>query len=97
MKNIYLQFWEESEKDWGVRPDGCSLHLTLEDHAAFILDVYLDRSEDDVPNEYDRVIDDPMLASVSENIYNILLVGKNYRLSQPELYNLRKLNEIIIQ
>ena len=36
MKRVYLQYWEESEKNWGVRPDGCSIHLTLDNHKDYI-------------------------------------------------------------
>ena len=36
MKKVYLQHWEESERGWGIRPDGCSLHLTLEDRKKYI-------------------------------------------------------------
>ena len=29
MNRCYFQRWEESERGWGVRPDGCSLHLGI--------------------------------------------------------------------
>ena len=33
---VVCQYWEESERGWGVRPDGCSLHLTEADRKQFI-------------------------------------------------------------
>ena len=35
MKEVFYMSWEEYESGWGLRPDGCSLHLTPEDYAAF--------------------------------------------------------------
>ena len=32
LKEIFFVSWEESERDWGSRPDGCSLHMTQEGH-----------------------------------------------------------------
>jgi hypothetical protein len=36
MEVYFMQRWTESERDWGRRPDGCSLHLTPEDHTSWI-------------------------------------------------------------
>ena len=30
MKTIYYQHWWESESGWGQRPDGYSMHLSVE-------------------------------------------------------------------
>jgi hypothetical protein len=43
MKSLYLQYWEESERGWGVRPDGCSLHLTKDDCKSYIQKTYESR------------------------------------------------------
>ena len=35
---VYVAFkqnWEESERGWGIRPDGCSLHETVDDCVAY--------------------------------------------------------------
>ena len=29
-KEVVAVQWEESERGWGVRPDGCSLHVSVE-------------------------------------------------------------------
>lgn len=35
-KIVYLS-WEEVEIGWGIRPDGCSLHVSRNDAAKFIM------------------------------------------------------------
>lgn len=53
MKKVYCQEWEESERDWGCRPDGHSLHLTKEDFKTYFQE-YWKGLPDKVPDEYDR-------------------------------------------
>lgn len=53
--NVILQYWEESEEGWGVRPDGVSIHLTLDDCGLFIKE-YWDSMPDAVQYEYSRPI-----------------------------------------
>lgn len=50
---VYAIDWEETERGWGVRPDGCSLHLTKEEIPVFIKN-YQDTLPDEVPEEYSR-------------------------------------------
>ena len=40
MKPVIKQLWEESEKGWGIRPDGYSLHLTTTDRDEYIKDYW---------------------------------------------------------
>ena len=49
------QFWEESERGWGVRPDGFSLHLSMADHAAYVKEHNDALPKGYVPDEYTRV------------------------------------------
>jgi len=37
LEQVVYVSWEESERGWGTRPDGCSLHLTKAD-----FEIYLD-------------------------------------------------------
>lgn len=62
MNRAYYIQWEESERGWGVRPDGYSLHLTAEDaliHKLKVLkqqaDYYKGKGPNYVPDEYTRV------------------------------------------
>jgi hypothetical protein len=53
LTQVILQEWEESERGWGQRPDGVSLHLSMEDLELFIKE-YWEMQPDFVPDEYSR-------------------------------------------
>lgn len=59
-KTIVVQAWEESEKSWGIRPDGWSIHRSEEDRVAFIADYWAGMPDGPAqgagpaPNEYSR-------------------------------------------
>ena len=95
MKKVYLQYWEESERGWGVRPDGCSLHLTMEEQKKYIESIQESRMNDkEVPYEYDRVVGDPFEVMIKDDLYDE--VKNSLRLYQHQMNNLIKLEEIII-
>jgi hypothetical protein len=52
MNKCIFQYWEESERGYGVRPGGCSIHSSLEEHMNFINSIYSSRT-DKVPQGYD--------------------------------------------
>lgn len=92
----YLQYWEESERGWGIRPDGCSLHVDLQSHSEYLKGIYFERTfHQHVPNEYDRSVGQPIVVGVNDNLYQKLLENKNIRLSEVETNNLILLEEII--
>lgn len=73
---VFCQQWEESERGWGVRPDGYSIHLSLEDAQAFIK-AYWDRQPDGpAPDEYSRPCGKPYACHVSPEMYQQLLERK---------------------
>lgn len=97
MKTAYLQYWEESERGFGVRPDGCSLHLTMENRISYIKNIYDKRDVNNVPNEYDKYVGNPLEVLVSDNIYNELVANSgSIRLMDHSLTNCKLLNEIKI-
>jgi len=53
MPTVYVQLWEESERGWGCRPDGASIHLTEKDADAYVA-AYWATMPSDSPNEYSR-------------------------------------------
>lgn len=65
MNQLVCQKWEESERDWGVRPDGYSLHPSEEARERFIKG-YWDRMPDEVPDEYSRPSGSPYLCEVDD-------------------------------
>lgn len=96
MKTIYLQFWEESERGWGVRPDGASIHINMESHKNYINEIYSDRNLNQVPNEYDRVVGTLIEVMATDSIYELLSTSKSMRIPQYQLNNLIKLKDIIV-
>ena len=68
--------WEESEKGWGVRPDGCSLHLTTRDCKNFVKE-YWARMPEETPDEYSRPSGEPFQAYVDKQTYEQIKKSKN--------------------
>lgn len=92
---LYMQYWVESERGWGIRPDGSSIHFSLENLKDYINDIYCNR-DDEVPNIYERTCGDPIEIEVNETIYNLVSENKNLRLTQYQLNNLIKLEDILL-
>jgi hypothetical protein len=71
---VFCQDWEESERGWGVRPDGFTLHLTRVDWTGFVKG-YNDTFNDErtVPDEYTRVSGLPRIVELDEAMYQKLL------------------------
>ena len=80
MKNrkyeVIVQKWEESERGWGTRPDGFSLHLTDTDREAYIKE-YWDRMPESVPEEYSRPDGTPYKAEVDAATFAKVKASKN--------------------
>ena len=73
---VICQGWEESERGWGQRPDGYSLHLTEEDRASYIK-AYWDSMPDKAPAEYERPCGSPYKCSVDAKVYAHLQACEN--------------------
>jgi hypothetical protein len=67
-RTLIVQKWEESERGWGTRPDGYSLHCSLSDRATFIRK-YWDGMPDEVPDEYSRPCGAPYAWNADEETY----------------------------
>jgi len=71
---VIVQLWNEFERGWGVRPDGCSLHKTESDRVKFI-EEYWSRQPEEVPDEYSApgefylidLEDDVLYGQINEN------------------------------
>lgn len=73
---VFRQFWLESERGWGQRPDGYSLHLTDNDRKQYI-EEYWQRMPDEVPDEYSRPEGSPERIVVDESLYAQVKASKN--------------------
>lgn len=87
---VVAQDWEESERGWGVRPDGCSLHLTEADCRQYI-SKYWDGMPRFAPDEYERPAGQPYHVAVPMDLYEeVVKGGGNKRLCQYDMYRLRR-------
>jgi hypothetical protein len=65
---VVYQPWLESERGWGQRPDGYSIHLTLGDCRRFI-EEYWRTMPSGIPDEYSAPAGSPQERYVDESIY----------------------------
>jgi hypothetical protein len=73
---VVKQFWIESERGWGTRPDGYTLHLNKTDRHAFIK-AYWDRMPREVPVEYSRPEGEPVLVDVDGATFEKIKASRN--------------------
>jgi hypothetical protein len=70
---VYRQNWLESERGWGIRPDGYSLHLSRLDRDVYVRQ-YWDRMPNQVPDEYSRCaveVDEATYAAIAASQHGI--------------------------
>lgn len=73
---IVLQEWEESERGWGVRPDGYSAHVDINSMHAFIADYNSTLPNDHVPDEYSRPCGDPINLNIASDSIKKELISR---------------------
>jgi len=73
---VIVQKWEESERGFGTRPDGYSLHLTEADRETYVKE-YWDGMPDTAPEEYSRPDGTPYAAEVDEVTFASVQASKN--------------------
>jgi hypothetical protein len=80
MKPIVIQEWEETERGWGCRPDGFSLHLTIADAKLYAKKHWDDEKKlntsGGVPDEYTRECGSPQLMDVEDCVYEAVETAK---------------------
>jgi hypothetical protein len=81
---VICQGWEESEAGWGIRPDGFSLHLTLEDRDVFAQEFWTRQKEfyrkegiSGTPKNYNRQSGRPFETIVNQAIYDKIVASEN--------------------
>lgn len=95
LEEIIYVSWEESERGWGTRPDGCSLHLNEQDYRVFLKE-YWDRQPDEVPDEYSRPAGRPVNAYASQGLYQQIMESRNgLRLSDSQIDELIAKKELV--
>ena len=71
MKPVIVQYWEESERGWGVRPDGMTIHLSNEALKAYIDAMRLAWQEKKT-RSYTRPSSPPFIHMISDEKYECL-------------------------
>lgn len=73
---LVVQEWEESERGWGVRPDGYSFHLSEKDLSEYI-ERYWARMPKEIPDEYSRPSGSPFTINIEVCNRTLRLLGLN--------------------
>ena len=68
MNKCVFQLWEESERGFGTRPDGCSIHIDSDNRNNYIKSIY-DSRKDEVPNIYDKIIGSELEAFIDDELF----------------------------
>jgi hypothetical protein len=97
MNKVIFQFWENSIESFDVIPDGCSIHIDEIEFNRWVDSIYSTRDLNDIPEEYDRVIGDKLIAFVEDDLFKKVENFKTIRLSQNQLNNLILMDEITIK
>ena len=97
MNKCYFQLWEESERGWGIRPDGCSLHLSTNEHDKYLNEIYSVRQSSLVPDEYDRISGGLVECFISDTLFETLKEKTSMRLMEHQMRNLVKFEEIFFK
>lgn len=70
MERAYVIEWTEYERGWGQRPDGMSVHATVEDATAYLERTWHARLQDPVPDEYSRPDSEtPMVVVLQDAVF----------------------------
>lgn len=70
-KTVFVQNWEESERGWGVRPDGFTVHTSKQQHIKYVA-WYNETFNNQVlvPAEYTRVSGVPIEVEVDDDLFD---------------------------
>ena len=79
MTNVVCQKWKKSERDWGEKPDGYSLHLTIVDRNAYVREYWTEQHKEysEAPAEYSRTCGTPYLCEVNAKTFKKVQASKN--------------------
>ena len=51
---VFYETWTESERGWGTRPDGCSLHIDKAERDRYVKEYWDKQPSGEPPDEYSR-------------------------------------------
>ncbi len=98
MNKVIMQLWEESERGWGVRPDGCSLHVDTIERNNYVDNIYKKREQDlTIPSEYDKIVGIGVDIFVDDDIFKKIISERSIKIIESDLNNLINMGQIIIK
>lgn len=97
MNKVVFQLWEESVRGQYPVPNGCSIHLDLNERIRYINSMYQERIDKSVPSEYESPIGGGIIAFVEDSLFKLLVRDKSIRLTQYQLNNLKNMDEITLK
>lgn len=80
---VVCDFWTESERGWGKRPDGYSYHLSREDYNQYVKEYWEREIEQNdangggTPECYSKENGNPQAVDVNEETYEKIKESKN--------------------
>lgn len=82
MKTIVIQMWLESERGWGTRPDGFSIHLSNTNCKKYCEEYWVEEKKRNAkslyaPDEYSREDGEPKVIEVQDFVHDALV--KNHQ------------------
>ena len=82
----FLLDWEESERGWGTRPDGASIHVSEEECAKYVKAYWERQPKGEVPDEYSRPMrDKPIGVRIPNELHELLQKEKSMRFWHGDL------------
>jgi hypothetical protein len=97
MKTAFLDTWTESERGWGQRSDGCTIHLSKEDYKDYVENYWAGMPKE-VPDEYSRPDNNLREVAISDKLYEQVKKSKNgICLWQTEFRESKDKNEILFK
>lgn len=87
MRLAIIQIWEESFNDNSISPDGCTLHIDKGYRNKYVENFYNNRTEE-IPDTYERIVGTESFVKISEELWDLLSINKNIRITEVEFNNL---------
>lgn len=97
MKTAFLDTWTETERGWGQRSDGCSIHLTKEDYKKYV-ESYWSSMPASTPDEYERPDNFVREIVLGTKLFNRLKKSESgIRIWESDFRELKVNNEILFK
>lgn len=98
---VVIQKWEESEAGWGTRPDGISIHTTMEECKKFRTQFWENEKKRNpsgvTPNEYSREDGEPFEVIIVSDEIKVALEDMNlFGVGSVNLYHNHPIERMIM-